>query len=157
MAFDCIDNLDMLLAAFPLLAALLAAAGTNSVLTVDHSIWETNFGPMIVAESEQHWSAIYPQYDGVIVGHAESDLVTGKWIQGQSDKRCSSPVGLADSAQRDWLRAMDIEDQTRHWGQVSFVFSGDEFTGTWNYCGAADTPRPWTGQRLCKKTFTYRQ
>lgn len=147
----------MLLAAFPLLAALLAGAGANGIMTVDHSIWESNFGPMIVAESVQQWSAIYPQYEGVIIGQANNGLVTGRWIQGQSDKHCSSPIRLADSTQRDWLNALDIGDQTQHWGQVNFAFSGDELTGTWNYCDFADTPQPWTGRRICKKTFTYQQ
>ena len=158
MEITCLDNVEFLLTVFPLLATILASAGGNT-LTVEHSIWETDFGPMIVAETPDHWLARYPDYEGVIVGQVRPGMVNGLWIQPRSDKRCAEQASLVESQAGsflDELEAMEIPLPAHHWGSFKARFAGDAFTGDWDYCAAAQQTGQWKGVRLCSTSFELR-
>ena len=158
MEITCLDNVEFLLTVFPLLATILASAGGNT-LTVEHSIWETDFGPMIVAETPDHWLARYPDYEGVIVGQVRPGMVDGLWIQPRSDKRCADQASFINHQANSFLaelRAMDIPLPAHHWGSFRARFAGDAFTCDWNYCGAAQPSGQWKGVRLCSTSFELR-
>jgi hypothetical protein len=152
--FSCLDSVDFLLVVFPILAAIMAGAAGNQ-LTVEHSIWQTDFGPMIVAEAADHWVARYPDYEGVVIGKVTPGMVDGLWIQPTSDRQCNEQAPLTNDSFIAQLPEMEIPLPAEHWGRFNAEISDAAFEGTWNYCAAASNAGRWQGTRLCSATFDW--
>lgn len=149
MQFTCLESADMLLMAFPILAAMLATVG-GSNMPVEHSIWQTDFGPMFVVQAQDSWFARYPEYQGVIVGKVQPGMVNGLWVQPKSDQQCNAPVDLGSDALQQKLPEMDVSDQSRYWGNVTAKFDANRLEGTWRHCGATAPAKTWVGTELCR-------
>lgn len=74
--------------------------------------------------------ANYDHNGGTLSGILEGDLLTGKWRQTTSDRKCAS--------------------DGRYWGRYKLRFSSsfNSFVGTWNYCGEGPD-YTWIGLRDC--------
>jgi hypothetical protein len=128
---------------------MLASLGGSSV-QAEHSMWQTDFGPMVVLEVNDHWLARYPQYEGVIIGQVQPGMVDGLWVQPRSDQQCSSPINLESDAMQAKLPEMDVPGQSPYWGNIEARFDAGRFEGSWNYCGSAAQAGTWAGTEICR-------
>lgn len=158
MLLACLDSLEKLLMAFPILAALLTGgANQGGTSVVDHSIWQTDFGPMIVASTKGQWFGRYPELEGIILGDVKSGAVNGLWIRPRSDQQCANAAPVPDMQVRKDLQSMYIKVDSRYWGNVSLQVNGDALLGTWNHCGDKAQANRLIGKRICSKQITVKQ
>ncbi|MFC3230568.1 hypothetical protein ACFOGJ_25190 [Marinibaculum pumilum] len=139
---ECMETLAWICTGFaallPALAAAFQAGATE--LAVDHSHWQSPYGPMELAVFERTLVGRYPDFDGVIVGRlsgdgARADLV---WIQPKSNQRCAEPAPGLSGEQREALRMGGMAGDGHHWGRIAFSVQdlGARMAGEWAYCDA---------------------
>lgn len=97
--------------------ATAAALETRSLL----GSWETNFGPITIAEADDTtFVGIYAYQNKparVYAVRTSDGIYEGYWIQETSEVICP-----------------DAKKGRRTWGRFRFAFTGDKFLGLWNYC-----------------------
>ncbi len=92
-------------------------------VTIDVSgMWYTNWGEMMLTQTDNNVSGTYTWDDGKIEGVLNGNVLTGTW----SEKPTYSPPGDA--------------------GVIEFIFNGNSFTGTWGY-GDEPLSGLWEGTR----------
>ena len=91
--------------------------------------WQTNLGAMTFSQNRSRVTGTYPV--GTVSGVLNNGVLTGSWVQANSDHPCTLQPGLG-----------------RFYGPFSFTFSNQNrhFSGTWSYCQGAGGGS-WTGDR----------
>ncbi len=112
----------------------LTPAGTSAVAAGTASVagkWRTSEGEMTLNQNGRNVTGSYTSDGGEIVGEMNGIVLDGYWIEQGSNERCATP-----------------KNGRHHWGRIRYTFTGDRFTGTWNYCDRPATGNSWTGERI---------
>ncbi|HPC87006.1 MAG TPA: hypothetical protein P5208_04910 [Smithellaceae bacterium] len=107
--------------------ALVGCAGPKMNLAGNWTSSEG--GAMTIHQNGSEIRGTYTLKDGVITGTLSGHTVKGYWIQNHSGRRCA-----------------ESRNNSYYWGTMQFVFTQNDYTGTWGYCDDRPT-NPWTGRR----------
>ena len=103
--------------------------------------WISDFGAIKFWSNRQanEMSGVYintktDQIDGLINGTLDGSILSGYWIQQNSQKRCG-----------------EQKFETLFWGRLEFSFDSEHaFSGRWGYCDEI-VQREWNGSKLMSR------
>lgn len=115
--------------AIPVLVLALAAAHAAEQAFSVAGKWDTDFGPMELAENGDAVTGSYALEGGKILGTRSANQLTAYWTQNKSTRKCEKAV-----------------NGSHFYGRIVFDFTANAFVGKWGYCEdmPADT---WSGKR----------
>lgn len=125
---------------FPMLLPIIGSLFMSGAASVDveYSVWNSNFGPVYLAQVDYNVIGSYTDFDGTLVLAEEREgSMNGIWLQPQSEVTCATE-----------------RHGTRHWGRVAFALNRDasSFDGTWAFCdGPHDSANSWVGSVVLRE------
>ncbi len=111
----------------------LSRARPQRELSLNHSRWKTNYGPLLMNSPDE--VNVYGKYhidrNGSVWGTVSGNKFVGYWAKDHAGKACHGKTR-----------------GTKYWGRLTFTFNddGESFRGLWSYCNKKPTSK-WNGDR----------
>lgn len=118
-----------------LIGSLILVLGTGLAQSAEITgAWESNQGPMIIAQNADGTYAVtFELIQGMTTGALKGDVLKGDWVRKKED--------LAE-------RCKTEKDGSPFWGGFRITFyEGIGFQGYWHFCGDEVKVMNWTGAR----------